>query len=86
MVLDHLGNSHLEVLHRVRSLATKFHEEKSKITLMELVQPPLYFHDVNIQAENLLRETVKLYEIEKGGGSRIVAGIHFAALKSVSGA
>lgn len=79
--MDNLANSQSEVLSRVRTLAAKFHLERN---LKEEFHPPLYFHDCDIQDKNRLSEVVGLYG-KSGGRSKIVATIHFAALKSVSG-
>ncbi|KAM0755870.1 UDP-glucose 4-epimerase [Meredithblackwellia eburnea MCA 4105] len=96
VVLDNLENSHLEVLHRVRLLASRHHSQNG---LPLHRHPPLYFHTCDIQDRGRLAEVFALYalpqqhpEDEGGGGgprqlssSRIVSAIHFAALKSVSG-
>lgn len=76
-----MANSNLEVLHRVRILASKFHKEKE---LPAHRHPPLYFHPCDIQDRVGLAAVFQLYSLTPST-SRIVSAIHFAALKSVSG-
>ena len=81
VVLDNMANSNLEVLHRVRILASKFHKEQG-LPLQR--HPPLYFHACDIQDRVGLAAIFKLYSLTSVT-SRITSAIHFAALKSVSG-
>lgn len=82
--MDNLGNSHMEVLSRVRTLASRHHDDQG---LPQNQHPPLYFHPVDIRDRNQLEEVLKVYAMEEMpyAQSRIVSAIHFAALKSVSG-
>lgn len=85
VVIDNLNNSHLEVLHRVRTLASQYH---TKVSLPSILHPPLYFHSCDIKDRNQLAEVFEVYAKDQPSAqlkSRIVAAIHFAALKSVSG-
>lgn len=85
-MIDNLGNSHLEVLHRVRTLASQYHATQG---LDSSRHPPLYFHPCDIQDRTSLSDIFSTYANKtapsKVLSSRIVAAIHFAALKSVSG-
>lgn len=89
--MDNLENSHLEVLHRVRTLASQFHK---KAGLATALHPPLYFHSSDLQDRRQVAEVFDTYARDPSASerrrgiqfaSRIVAAIHFAALKSVSG-
>jgi UDP-glucose 4-epimerase len=90
VVIDNLNNSHLEVLHRVRTLASQYH---TKASLPSTLHPPLYFHSCDIQDRTELgrvfdvyaRESIMMSDGTQKAMSRIVAAIHFAALKSVTG-
>ncbi|ORY82907.1 hypothetical protein BCR35DRAFT_290674 [Leucosporidium creatinivorum] len=81
VVIDNMANSNIEVLHRVRILAAKYHKDKGLPTHRH---PPLYFHPCDIQDRAGLATLFELYA-RTPTTSRIASAIHFAALKSVSG-
>lgn len=81
VVIDNMANSNMEVLHRVRILAAKYHKERG---LAPASHPPLYFHPCDIQDRLGLASLFALYALTPTT-SRIASAIHFAALKSVSG-
>lgn len=80
VVVDNMSNSKVEVLHRVRMLAATHHKSKS---LAQRRHPPLYFHACDIRDRAGLDAVVALYA-QTPTTSRIIAAIHFAALKSVA--
>ncbi|KAM0789844.1 hypothetical protein ACM66B_006691 [Microbotryomycetes sp. NB124-2] len=80
VVIDNMANSNVEVLHRVRLLAAKYHKTAGRSRRQH---PPLYFHDCDIRSRSSLEDVFAQYATATRS-SRIVSAIHFAALKSVS--
>ncbi|KAK4056345.1 hypothetical protein OIO90_002488 [Microbotryomycetes sp. JL221] len=75
-----MANSNVEVLHRVRILAAKHHDDRG---VPNAQHPPLYFHQCDIVDSQQLASVFECYATSPER-SRIVSAIHFAALKSVS--
>lgn len=85
IAIDNLANADEEVLSRVRSLASAHHDARGLATDDH---PPLYFHKCDITSEADLDALFNTYTHRASTStkprSRIVATIHFAALKSVA--